>query len=150
MLSESSQHFRSLWSAGVKSKYSFHLANSGVTAFLLFFFNQLLCNLPIKDMQVQKRTISPASFSLTHPICIWDLICRADSCSFSLCLLCSFPGLHCYIHPTHFWCLAQYSRTRGVHSCATSPRFCMSSSSISLLFHLSVTKHILNFLYSWA
>lgn len=84
MLSESSWHFRCLWSAGAKSKHSFYPSNSGITAIPPFsFFNQLLCNFPIKDTQVQKTAIAPASF-FTHQPCIWDLLCQADSRSFSL------------------------------------------------------------------
>lgn len=84
MLSESSWHFRCLWSAGAKSKHSFYPSNSGITAIPPFsFFNQLLCNFPIKDTQVQKTAIAPASF-FTYQPCIWDLLCQADSRSFSL------------------------------------------------------------------
>lgn len=118
---------------------------------LLFsFFIQLHCNFPIKDTQVQKRTIPPAPFSLTQlAFGIWSA--RLIHILFhSVYLLCSFSDLHCHAQPTHFWSLAQHSRTRGVHSCGASPRFCVSSFSISLLFHSSVTKHILNILYSWA
>lgn len=122
----------------------------GLLLFSFSFFIQLLRNFPIKDMQVQNRAIPPVPFSLTWlAFGIWSV--RLIHVLFHLvCLLCSFPGLYIHVQPAHFWSLAQHSITRGAHSCGASPRVYMSSFSISLLFHLSVTKHILNFLYSWA
>lgn len=81
-LSESSEHFRSLWSAGVKSKHSFYLANSGVTPILFFFLSSCFAIFSLKICRCKRQPFPQPFFTqLTYT---WDLICQAGLCSFWL------------------------------------------------------------------
>lgn len=130
----------------------FYPAHSKVTLTLFFFFYPVSCNFLTKDMQVLNRTTTPSSLSSTQ-LAVRIQCATLINVSFHwFCLFAlqfSWFIVSCCANSILVPCTV-FKNKIGVHCCRVPFRYCISNFLISLVFHSSVDKHMLNFLCSWA